>query len=131
MLIALGCASKPAAKTDPQDQQAVQHTASNPSIIGQHELKADSVNQHTITRRLIKRAYVGALAKAPGKIVVVICVDQSGKVISAKFVPEKSSPKLIKLARQAEEIAKEYVFEENYLAPLEECGQLTFVFKLK
>lgn len=83
-----------------------------------------------LDRELAVRANVGALAKNPGKVSFMICVDRAGKVISAKYDLAGSSLRDPDFAKLAEDIAMSYVFKEDQSAPEKQCGKLTFVFKL-
>jgi len=64
-----------------------------------------------------------------GRVVVKICVDQSGKVTSAKYTQKGSSTTDLQLIKKAEKAAMEYVFSESTTA--KQCGELAVDFKLK
>ena len=64
-----------------------------------------------------------------GKVVVKVCVDQSGSVTSAKFTQRGSTTTDSELVDVAEEAAAKYRFTEGDLA--EQCGTITITFKLK
>lgn len=64
-----------------------------------------------------------------GKVVVKVCVDQSGDVISAKYTQRGSTTTDSELVKVAEEAANKYRFTEGDLA--EQCGTITIDFKLK
>jgi hypothetical protein len=82
-------------------------------------------------RKVIVRANVAQIATVEGKAVVNLCVDRSGKVVYAQYdIPNSTIRDKIVLGR-AEEYAKRYVFEEDATAPKEQCGRLTFIFKIQ
>ncbi len=64
-----------------------------------------------------------------GRVVVKICVNQSGKVISAKYTQKGSSTTDLQLIKKAEKAALEYVFSESKSE--KQCGELAVEFKLK
>lgn len=82
-------------------------------------------------RKLVSRGNVGSIAVKEGHITVSICVDRSGKVIRQKYNPMSSNIREPDLIRKAEACAATYVFAEDPLAPVEQCGNLTFIFKIK
>ena len=63
-----------------------------------------------------------------GTVVVAVCVNQSGKVISAKVKINKSVPSA-KLQRIAEKSALQWKFKQGELD--RQCGEITYNFKLK
>jgi len=78
-----------------------------------------------LDRKLIKRANVGSLAVKAGKVSIFICVDRSGRVISAKYDLATSTIKDADFITKAEAIASSYVFA--IAAPTEpekQCGNL-------
>lgn len=130
MLVVTGCVSKSAPVPNTQNQHPIQNSTTHPSMAMQTDSIAnDSINRELITRRLLRRGNIGQITTQPGKIVVLVCIDQTGKVISATFDSAASSSSHRRFARQAEDCAKQYVFEEDITAPPEQCGKLTFVYK--
>jgi hypothetical protein len=85
--------------------------------------------EDTINRKLIRRGNVTALGIREGTLAVRICIDQSGKVTSSTFIPERSMKSNRAFIARVEGVAREYVFEANPEAPSEQCGNLTFVFR--
>ena len=130
ILMIVGCISKPGFKTNAQNQHTLQNSQADTSLVEQTgALAGDTLNHELAKRKLIRRGEIWKVTNQPGKMVIFICVDQTGKVISAQFDPHKSSPSHLKYAKQAEECAKQYVFEEDLTAPLQQCGQLTLIFE--
>ncbi|MGK2862488.1 MAG: hypothetical protein ACSLE0_11170 [Chitinophagaceae bacterium] len=124
------CVSKTASKTSVQKEQTIQNLTSDPSMSAENDsLAGASIRNDLVDRKLVKRGPVWQLTHESGKAVVKICVDQTGKVISANFDYGESSRNFARFAWKAESIARQYVFEQNVTAPPEECGQLAFVFK--
>lgn len=82
-------------------------------------------------RKVIHRANVARLAVKQGKIVIKLCVDRKGDVVWVKYDRENSSLHNLDFIDRAENTAKEYLFEEDASAPQQQCGQLTFIFKIE
>jgi len=82
-------------------------------------------------RKYISRGNVGSLAVKEGHISISLCVDRDGKVIRAKYNPLGSNLREPDLVRKAEDCAATYVFGPDPSAPVEQCGTLTFIFKIK
>ena len=130
ILVMIGCVSKAGLKTNAQNQHTLQNSQADTSLVEPTDaLAGDTLNHELAKRKLIRRGEIWKVTNQPGKMVIFICVDQTGKVISAQFDPNKSSHSHIKYAKQAEECAKQYVFEEDLTAPDQQCGQMTFLFR--
>lgn len=84
-----------------------------------------------LARRLVKRADVARLATKSGRVAINICVDRSGKVISSKYDLANSTIKDADFIAKAEACAASYVFAQDIGAATQQCGKLTFVFKIK
>ncbi len=82
-------------------------------------------------RKLVSRGNVGSIAVKEGHMTVSICVDRTGKVIRTKFNPLGSNIREPDLIRKAEAMAATYIFVADPSAPVEQCGNLTFIFKIK
>ncbi|MEP6646772.1 MAG: hypothetical protein ABJC12_06765 [Saprospiraceae bacterium] len=82
-------------------------------------------------RKLVSRGNVGSIAVKEGHITVSICVDRNGKVIRSKYNPLGSNIREPDLIRKAEAVANTYIFVADPSAPVEQCGNLTFIFKIK
>ena len=65
----------------------------------------------------------------PGKVVVKVCVDASGKVISADFTQRGSTTTDSQLVRIAKKNARSYKFSRGGVD--KQCGTITYVFKVK
>lgn len=64
-----------------------------------------------------------------GRVVVKICVNQDGKVISAKYTQKGSTTTDAHLIEVAEKNAKKYKFNKSKI--VEQCGSIVIDFKLK
>lgn len=64
-----------------------------------------------------------------GKVVVNVCVDKAGRVISSKFTQKGSTTTDSKLIEIAEKGAAQYQFSPSEVS--EQCGTITVDFKLK
>lgn len=82
-------------------------------------------------RKVIYRADVAKMSQKSGSIVVKICVNRQGNVTTSEYIRQGSTITESAQIRRAEEIAARYRFEADYSAPVEQCGKLTFVFKVK
>lgn len=61
---------------------------------------------------------------------VKICVNWKGDVISAEYLPDKSTATDTSKINQSVRMAKTYKFEERQGSPIQ-CGTVTFKFKQK
>jgi hypothetical protein len=86
-----------------------------------------------LDRKLIKRdKNVASLAVKAGKVSIFICVDKSGRVISSKYDLANSTIKDADFITKAEAIASSYIFAIAAPdAPVQQCGKLAFIFKIK
>jgi len=84
-----------------------------------------------ITRRVIHRENIGAIARENGRITFDICIDRDGKVLSAVYDDVKSTITDPALIQEATALMMKYRFERNLTAPMRECGQMTFIFVIK
>lgn len=85
-----------------------------------------------LSRSLIQRSpKAGALAVKAGKICIYLCVDKNGKVLSSQYNLAKSSIKDVSLLQKAQDVAREYVFAPDIMAPDKQCGNFYFVFNFK
>lgn len=82
-------------------------------------------------RKVIYRADVKKLTKRNGKITVNLCVDRTGHVISAEENEELTTILDRELVEKAVSLTKRYRFEKDNSAPREQCGKLTFLFKVE
>lgn len=83
-----------------------------------------------ITRKVIHRADIAEAAEYSGTIVVDICIDRRGRILTAQYNPEKTTVDDMEMVRKALDIAALYRFETDYEAALRECGSLTFIFDI-
>lgn len=82
-----------------------------------------------ISRKVIKRADLNKIIKKNGKIVINVCIDQSGAVIFNKADRKKSSIKDPLLLKKAERAIGRYRYEKDYTAAKRQCGKLTVIIK--
>lgn len=64
-----------------------------------------------------------------GIVVIYVCVDDNGKVISAKYTQKGSDTANAQLRRIAETNAKRWTFKKGEMS--KECGTITYNFKVK
>ena len=84
-----------------------------------------------ITRRVIHRADIAEAAATSGVVVVDICIDRKGRILTVKNNADGTTVDDIEMVRHAMEIAAMYRFETDYSAALRECGSLTFIFDIE
>jgi len=80
-------------------------------------------------RGIIYEPTIKENSQKTGKVVVKVCVDKSGTVISSKFTQRGSTTTDSQLVEVAEKAAAKYKFTPGDLA--EQCGTITIDFKLK
>ena len=81
-------------------------------------------------RRVVYRANVKGLTREPGKLVVNLCVNRTGTVTYVALNREETTISDPELQRNAQRVTRKYKFEKDYTAPREQCGKLSFIFKL-
>ena len=81
-------------------------------------------------RRVVFRADVKGLTQEPGKLVVNLCVNRRGTVTFVALNREETTIRDPALQRDAQRVTRRYKFEKDYTAPREQCGKLSFIFKL-
>jgi TonB family protein len=64
-----------------------------------------------------------------GRVVIEICVDKNGSVISSNYTQRGSTTQSKSLKEKAESAAKKYKFTPGEID--EQCGQVTFDFKVQ
>jgi len=84
-----------------------------------------------ITRRVIYRQDISKAAKVNGKVVLNICINKAGRVVSVAYDPVKTTITDHAVINEASNLAAKYRFEEKYTGPAKECGQLTFIFRIE
>jgi hypothetical protein len=84
-----------------------------------------------ITRKIIHREDIKQIAKVNGKVVLNICIDRAGRVVSVAYDAEKTTITDTDIIKRASFLANQYRYEANYSAPTRECGQLTFIFSIE
>ena len=84
-----------------------------------------------ITRMIVHREDIAAAAIESGIIVVDVCIDRAGKILTAKNNASLTTIDNMDMVRHAMGIAASYRFETDYSAALRECGSLTFVFDIE
>lgn len=95
--------------------------------MGQEGLDGDGV----ITRQIIYRQDIAQAADYSGVIVVDICIDRQGKVMTARNNEDKTTIRDMDTVRKALSLSVGYRFETDYTAARRECGSLTFIFDIE
>jgi outer membrane biosynthesis protein TonB len=81
------------------------------------------------SRKIVFQPKIEDNTQKTGKVVVDICVNKSGKVVSANFTQKGSTTTDTYLIRLAESNARKYEFTESDID--EQCGEIIIDFKLK
>lgn len=84
-----------------------------------------------LTRKVIRRPDISQAARVNGRVTMDICIDRAGKVTQVAYDPEKTTITDNSVILQSSHLALGYRFEPRYTAPLRECGELTFVFRIE
>lgn len=87
-------------------------------------------NAKQLSRRLYKKTTLNVESHINGSVRIDICIDQTGKVVSAtegKIINITDASVIAKCIA----CAKKYEFESNPNAPERECGNVTFRFSVK
>jgi hypothetical protein len=87
-----------------------------------------TVGEGLASRPVKQAATVSDNSQKHGKVVVKVCVDRNGKVISAKFTQKGSTTTDADLVSTAERGAMRYVFSPGEIDS--QCGTIAFDFKL-
>ncbi len=90
----------------------------------------DFAGDGLFNRKVIRRADVARIATIEGRVVVNLCVDPLGKVVLAKYDAPNSTIRDQALLLKAQECASQYIFDQDPSAPRQQCGKLTFIFKI-
>lgn len=126
MLTMFACAPKPAAPVQPSPPKSSnmgQPGTGNPFGPG------SSDSQGLIDRRVLQRAPVRDSTSKTGTVVVHLCVNRKGKVVSAEYSPKGSTTTDEHLVRVALENARQWRFEKS--KQRKQCGNITYNFKTK
>lgn len=94
---------------------------------GQNGLDGDGV----ITRKIIYRQDIKQAARHSGTIVVDLCIDRKGRVLTVANNDENTTIADMDMVRHALQLAAGYRFEIDYSAAKRECGSLTFIFDIE
>lgn len=81
------------------------------------------------SRELLHAPAIRDNTQKTGRVIINICVNSSGKVISAKFRQKGSTTTDAHLVRLAETSARQYVFSKSQIE--EQCGDIIIDFKLR
>lgn len=81
------------------------------------------------TRSIIYQPTIEDNTQKTGKVVINICVNGSGKVISANFTQKGSTTTDIYLINLAKENARKYLFSKSEIT--EQCGEIIIDFRLR
>jgi TonB family protein len=79
-------------------------------------------------RKVVNAPTISENSQKYGKVVVKVCVDKTGQVISAKFTQGGSTTSDAQLVKLSEKGAMKYKFASGELDS--QCGTITFDFKL-
>jgi TonB family protein len=79
-------------------------------------------------RKIINAPLISESSQKTGRVVIKICVDKNGKVVSAKFTQGGSTTTDSQLVKIAERGAMKYEFVSGEMDS--QCGTLTFDFKV-
>lgn len=82
-------------------------------------------------RGLVASPAVREQCQASGTVVVEVCIDPDGKVISAKKTQSGTTTQNSCLISSAEANSKTWKFTPSPLAPASQCGKITYTFKLQ
>ncbi len=123
ILAMFACAPKPVAPAQPTPKPSNIGSTGNPFGAG------SSFNPGLGGRRVLKRAPVRDSTSKTGTVVVHLCVDRKGKVISAEYAPKGSTTADEHLIRLAIENARQWRFEKS--KEKKQCGNVTFNFAIQ
>lgn len=126
LLILLACAPKPAAPVQPSPPKSSnmgQAGTGNPFKLG------PSASQGFSGRRVLHRAAIRDSSSRTGTIVVNLCVNRKGQVVSAEYSPKGSDTADEYLVRLALENARQWRFEKS--KQRKQCGNVTYNFRNK
>lgn len=84
-----------------------------------------------LTRKVVYRANINDLVRENGKLVVNLCVDQSGTVIWAKADARASTLKDPSALKAAEETIKKYRYAKDNTVAERQCGRYAFIVKIE
>ncbi len=80
-------------------------------------------------RAVLRRGKINASPQKQGKVVIEVCVDGNGNVVSAQYTPRGSTTSDSELRTKAISALRDYTFAPS--ANAKECGTITFSFGLK
>lgn len=78
-----------------------------------------------LTRPIVFRANAARLAIEKGTAVFSICVNRKGDVVWVEYDSERSTISDASMIAPLEALMEEYKFEQDYSAPLQQCGKWT------
>ncbi len=81
------------------------------------------------SRELLYAPIISDNTQKTGRVIINICVDQSGKVINTKFRQKGSTTTDAHLVQLAESSVRKYKFSQSKIS--EQCGDIIIDFKLK
>ena len=91
----------------------------------------DFAGDGLFNRQVISRANVARLAEKEGKVVINLCVNRNGDVVYTAVDNANSTIVDSSIIAKSEICAGQYIFDKDPTAPEEQCGRLTFVFKIE
>jgi len=80
-------------------------------------------------RKLLYQPTITDSSQKTGKVIIKICVDQSGKVTKAKYTQKGSTTTDAYLIKLAQDNARKYKFDKGAID--QQCGNVIIDFKLK
>ncbi len=116
-------------KSDSSDNPFGKGNGGGGTAGGDGDGTAVSVGGGLAGRAVLRRGKINAAPQKQGKVVIEICVDGNGKVVSAQYTPRGSTTSDSELRTKAVSSAQDYQFVPS--AKANECGRITFSFGLK
>ena len=123
ILALFACAPKPAAPAQPTPKPSNIGSTGNPFGSG------SPFNQGLGGRRILERAPIRDSTAKTGTVVINLCVDRKGKVVSAEYSPKGSTTADEHLVRLTLENARRWRFEKS--KEKKQCGNITYNFTTK
>lgn len=84
-----------------------------------------------ISRRIISRSDISQVAFESGIIVVDVCINRQGRILTAANNSDSTTMTNMDIIREALDLVVDYRFESDYSAAKRECGSLTFIFDVE
>ena len=101
------------------------------AITGAALANMDFDGEGVFGRQIIYHANISKLAEQEGRVVVNLCINRAGRVTHVAFNRDASTILESSYVSRVMEVATKYRFEEDYEAPMTQCGKLTFIFVMR